>query len=205
MHHTPVMMQNNPFITLSPNIADVSEELRERALKRTTEMLRELVKVRRTLELPVEQLPIVIEMYGIAVIALIAEHEREEIAKRTTRHPLTMRSENRDYQPMKVVPGKITDVIARPQFLTYRPEDFAIHGDRTRWIVHDIRIGNVSQFAAKRGPAAGTEFGPGGILEHLRLETLGTAMDLVLVVEYVGPDPEGEIFEATVVGTAFKF
>lgn len=63
----------------------------------------------------------------------------------------------------------------------------------------------VSQFAAKRGPAPGTEFGPGGLLEHMKLETLQTAMDFTIVVEYVGPEANGEVFEATVVGLSTEY
>ena len=199
----------------SPNITDVPDELRERALKRTAVMLRELDQIRRTLELPIEQLPIVIDTYGKHVVALVAEAERadfakrveaerEDLAKRTQRLPITMRSETSDYQPMKVVPGKTCVVIVRPQCGSFRPEDFAIHGDRARWVVHDIKIGHRSQFLGKRGPAPGTEFGPGGILEHLRLETCQMAMDLVLEVEYVGPEAAGEVFEVTIVGTVIS-
>jgi len=200
--HPFMSMPNHPF---TPNITDVSDETRERALKRTADMLRKLDEVRRTLELPVEQLPIVIETYGKFVTALVAEAERAELAKRTKRLPLTMQSETSDYQPMKIARGKPVMVIIRPQTLAFRPEDIAIHGDRARWVVHDIIVGTRSQFANKRGPAPGAEFGPGGILEHLRLETVQTAMDFNLVVEYVGPEDNGEIFEATVVGTAADF
>ena len=114
-----------------------------------------------------------------------------------------MRSENRDYQPVKIPRGGAVAVVVRPQYGAFQPEDFAIHGDRSRWVVHDIKVGNRSQFKG-RGvpPAQGTEFGPGGICEHLRLETAYSAMDLAMVVEYIGPDPDGEVFEATVVGTA---
>jgi hypothetical protein len=187
------------------NIVDVPEELREKALKRTANMLRKIDEVRRGLELPVEQLPIVIETYGKVVMTLVAEAEREERAKRTQRLPITLRSETRDYQPMKVTPGKQVDVIVRPQVIAFRPEDLAITGDRSRWVVHDIKIGNRSQFAGKRGPAPGIEFGPGGILEHLRLETAQTAMDITIVLEYVGPEADGEVFEATMVGLAADF
>jgi len=186
------------------NIVDVPEELREKALMRTAALLQELDKIRRTLELPVEQLPIVIETYGKVVLALNAEEERKKLAERTKRMPITMRSENRDYQPMKIKPGDRHVVIVRPQTLAFRPEDLAIHGDRSRWVVHDIKIGGRSQFAGKRGPAPGTEFGPGGICEHLRLETCQTAMDLAIEVEYIGPDPDGEFFEATIVGTTLE-
>ena len=190
--------------TVTHNIGDISEELREHALKLTAVMLRKIDEVRRQLELPVEQLPIVIETYGKVVVALLAEEERKKFVARTTRLPMTLRSQNRDYQPMKIKSGDIYVVIVRPQTV-FRPEDLAIHGDRSRWVVHDIKIGNRSQFANKRGPAAGTEFGPGGICEHLRLETCQTAMDLAIEVEYVGPEPDGEIFEATLVGTSTEF
>ena len=31
------------------------------------------------------------------------------------------------------------------------------------------------------------------------------AMDIIVVVEYVGPEANGEVFEATMVGTATEF
>jgi hypothetical protein len=193
----------HPFMNQSiPNIVDVPEEMRESALKRTADVLRKVDEVRRSLEMPVEQLPIVIETYGKVVMSMLAEKQREELAARTSRMPLTMMSETRDYQPMKIARGKQVSVIARPQTCVFRPEDIAIHGDRSRWVVHDIMVGNRSQLAQKRGPAPGSEFGPGGILEHMRLESVKTAMDFTLIVEYVGPEAEGEVFEATVVGTA---
>ena len=190
---------------IAPNIVDIPEELRERALKRSADVTRKIDEVRRALELPVEQLPIVFEIYGEVVSALIAEEDRKAMAARTSRLPITMQSETRDWEPMKIKPGDLHAVIVRPQTCAFRPEDLAIHGDRSRWMVHDIKIGNRSQFAGKRVPAAGTEFGPGGICEHLRLETCQTAMDISIIVEYVGPEADGEVFEATMVGTATEF
>lgn len=197
MHH--IMPQSSPV-----NIADVPEELHEKALKRTADMLRKLEEIRHSLEMPADQLTIVIDTYNKAILTLIAEQEREERAKRTMRGPLTMQSRDSNGEPMKLAPGKKHEVVGRPQFIMFQPEDFAIHGDRSRWIVHDIMVGNRSQFVGKRGPAHGTEFGPGGILEHMRLESVHTAMDFTLVVEYVGPEMDGEVFEATVVGTTLR-
>jgi hypothetical protein len=199
----------NPIASMI-NIADISEEMREKALKRTADILRKIDEVRRTAELAPEQLPIVVDIYGKVVGALIAEAAREEMAQRTQRLPMTMRSEDKVGEPLKIKRGKGSDghyhrVVARPQVIAYRVEDIAIHGDRSRWVVHDIVVGNRSQFAAKRGPAIGTEFGPGGILEHMKLETLQTAMDFTLVVEYVGPEIDGEVFEATVVGLSADY
>lgn len=189
------------LMSKAPNI-DISDDLREKALKRTAALLGELNKIRCTLELPVDQLPIVIETYGNAIAALVAEAEREDLAKRTKRVPLMMRSENRDYQPMKILQTQMATVIVRPQTLAFRPEDIAIHGDRSRWRIHDIKVGCRSQTVGSLHlPFPGTEFGPGGVCASLRLETLQTAMDFALLVEYVGPEADGEVFEATVVGT----
>ena len=187
--------------------ACLSEELREQAFKHTTATLKKLDEIRRQLELPIEQLPIVINTYGNALSTLTAAAARtaaqEERDRRTKRLPLTMRSEKR------IAAGAITEVIVRPQFLVFRPEDIAIHGVRASWSVHDIKVGNTSQFIkvsnntqSLRGPVPGTEFGPGGVCASLKLETVQNAMDFVLAVEYVGPVPEGEVFEATVVGLA---
>jgi len=199
----PFMNQINPIA----NITNISDEMREKALKRTADILRKVDEVRRSAELAPEHLPIVIDIYGKVVNALITEAAREEMAQRIQRLPMTVRSEDKTGEPMKIKPGKNSygnyhRVVVRPQVIAYRPEDIAIHGDRSHWMVHDIIVGNRSQFAAKRSPAAGTEFGPGGILEHMKLETAQTAMDITLVVEYVGPEAEGEVFEATMVGTA---
>lgn len=200
MHNSAMFPQPFP---VKLNDADISDEMREVALKRTAEVLRKIEEVRKGLELPVEHLPLVIETYGTTVAALLVEKEREELAKHTKRVPLTMRSENRDYQPVKIPRSQNSEVVVRPQTMSFRPEDIAIHGDRSRWVVHDILVGNRSQFVSRAiPPAPGTEFGPGGILEHMRLDTCQTAMDLRLVVEYVGPEEDGEVFEATVVGTS---
>lgn len=189
---------------MSPNIADLANDTHESAKKRTAVILGELNEIRRTLEMPADQFPIVIEMYKIQVATLVAEAAREELAKRTRRLPITMRSENNDGSPRKILTSQTVNVNAWPQTSTFRPEDIAIHGDRSRWRVHDIKIGSVSQFASHRGPAPGSEFGPGGILEHMRLATAQAGMTIVFVIEYIGPAPEGEVFEATLVGTAVE-
>lgn len=191
-----------PFMDPIVPSVDIPVEMRDRALKQTAEVLRKIDEVRRQLELPVEQLPIVIETYSKVVIALIAEEERKKLAEDVLRQPLTIQSETRDYKPMSVRPGELFDVLVRPQSYTFRPEDLAIDGDRSRWLVHDIKVGNRSQFRNQRGPVPGTEFGPGGICTNLRLETCGVGMDLLLVVSYVGPEEEGEVFKATLVGVS---
>lgn len=197
----------HPFMSsvINHNIVDIPVEMRDRALKQTAEVLRKIDEVRKQLELPVEQLPVVLEIYGKVVMALFAEEERKKMAERTLRLPMTMRSEDRDYTPMKIKSGDPVDVVVRPQVIAFRPENLTIQGEPSRWLVHDIWVGNKSQFAAKHGPTRGTDFGPGGVLENLKLETCQTAMDFKLVVQYVGPEPDGEVFEAAIVGLATDF
>lgn len=187
------------------NTVDVPPEMRDRALKQTAELVRKIDEVRKQLELPVDQLPVVIEIYGKVVLSLFAEEERKKMAERTTRLPMTLRSEDRDYRPMKIKRGEPISVIVRPQTIAFRPENLAIQGDPSRWLVHDIKCGNRSLFAAHHGPTCGTDFGVGGVLEKMKLETCQTAMDFAVVVEYVGPEPDGEVFEATIVGLATDY
>lgn len=54
-------------------------------------------------------------------------------------------------------------------------------------------------------PIDGREFTPGGACNRLVLETIQTAMDFDLVVEYVGPEADGEVFEMLTVGTCIQF
>jgi hypothetical protein len=193
-------------MSLTPNYMDITDDLREKAFMRTTEVLRKLDEIRSSLELPPEQLPIVIETYGQAVQALLAEAAREDLAKRTKRVPLTLRSETPDGKPLKIQRGQFVEIIERPQYLAFQPEDLGIHGDRSLWMIHDLKVGDRSQFASnKRGPTPGTDFGPGGVLEHLRLETAQTAMNISIIVEYTGSDPQGAVFEATMVGTSLTY
>jgi hypothetical protein len=202
---------NSHFMSPAPgthNIDDISEEMREKALKRTATMLQKFEELRRAAGLPVDQLPIVIDTYSKAALALIAEAEREDVERRTRRVPLTIRSERQEghkVHPVKIKTGEKGSITTRPQVLSFRPEDFSIHGDPSRWLVHDILCGNRSQFAkSPQNGVPGTKFGPSGMLASMRLDTLQTAMDLVLVVEYIGPDPEGEVFEGTFIGTALE-
>ncbi len=99
--------------------------------------------------------------------------------------------------PMKIKPGQRVIVMARPQRVAFRPEMIIIENGE-RWTVHDIRIGNRSQFA-QSGDVPGIVFAPGAS-PFLRLETAQTAMDVAFDVTYCGPEQDGEQFRASVVG-----
>ena len=184
-----------------PSIFD--EDIRQVALKRTTDVLRELDGIRRALELPPEMFRYVLEMYALSAREAVLEKESAERAKNTNRTPMTLMSSDREYKPLRIKPGQVFSVIGRPQFCAYRVEEIEIDGDPSRWRVHNIKVGNVPQSQQSfRHPIPGERFRKGGIMSDLRLETCQTAMDFVMEVEYVGPLDEGEVFEATLVGTA---
>lgn len=180
------------------NIADVSEEMRDQALARAASTLKKIDEVRKKLELPIDQLPVLIDLYGKHVLALQAEAAREEAAKRMLRVPLTLRSAG------PIAPEVKQAVTLQPTYAAFRVEDITIQGECEHWLVHDLKVGNRSQFLAKMAPVPGTNFGPNGVLARLRLETCQTAMDFVMEVEYIGPSVIGAVFEASIVGTAFE-
>lgn len=187
-----------------PTVTKITDDVRERAKKATIAKLRELDEIRKHLEIPVEQLPMVREIYEQQAVLYALEDARTTAEARRCRVPLTIMSKDDLWRPLKVPPGKTAIVVARPQWQAFRVEDVEIHGDRSRWKVHDIKVGTRSQFVNHEAPASGTAFGPGGVLAKLRLETCQIGMHISMVIEYVGPEPDGETFEATFSGLAIE-
>lgn len=69
-----------------------------------------------------------------------------------------------------------------------------------RWRIDDVRIGNRSQMLSTGG-ISGALFSCAAVdPPAFRFETVQTAMDFVLEVSYVGPLPDGEVFEAAILG-----
>jgi len=99
----------------------------------------------------------------------------------------------------RVRPGEVRVAVAHPQSLAYKIDSIQITGTPKHWRVHDLTIGGRSQ-TIHAGTLAGDAFREDGILRDLRLDTVQTAMDVAMIVEYVGPNPEGEPFEAVTVG-----
>ena len=87
----------------------------------------------------------------------------------------------------------------------FRPRAVLILKNPERWLVHDICIGNRSQWPRdKMGrdkfsrPILGASLGQ--ITRLMSLETSQIAMDMVLTVEYVGPEDDGEVCEVSWLG-----
>jgi hypothetical protein len=92
-------------------------------------------------------------------------------------------------------------ITARPLVRAFRPVRLMI-SQADQWLVHDILIGNRSQFMQAGAIPGGMFDATAGtaIDSFVSLEMAQTAMDIVLVVEYVGLDPDGAPFYATMIG-----
>jgi hypothetical protein len=120
----------------------------------------------------------------------------------TTRESLSFESTDKTYKPHRIKPGEIFTVTARPQRRAFRIEEIEIdHAKPDDWEVLDVMVGRRSQRANAGPPIPGRHFAKGGICSSMIFDTAQTAMDIDLIVRYIGANPEGEVFEATAVGT----
>src|SRR6185295_19620621 len=102
--------------------------------------------------------------------------------------------------------GESAQITARPQRVAFRPERVFIGGGGTEngaadWIVNDIKIGNRSQFS-QAGDIPGDIFANTSIDSFVSFETAQTAMDVVMVVTYIGLSQGGAAFYGAIIGTA---
>ena len=103
-----------------------------------------------------------------------------------------------------ILPAHSASITARPQRVAFRPERVFIssNGDGAEnWLVNDILIGNRSQFS-QAGQIPGDIFATTAIDSFVSFETAQTAMDVVMVITYVGPTSDGQPFYGAIIGTA---
>jgi hypothetical protein len=117
---------------------------------------------------------------------------------------------NRDILPMStgvpILPTQSAQITGRPQCLVFKIGRFVISnagtaGGSADWIVNDIKIGNVSQFV-QSGDVPGDMFATNAIDTFVRFAPAQTAMDVVVVVTYIGLNESGCPFFGAMVGTA---
>ena len=117
---------------------------------------------------------------------------------------------NRDILPMStgvpILPTQSAQITGRPQTLVFKIGRFVISnagtaGGAADWIVNDIKIGNRSQFV-QSGDVPGDLFATNAIDTFVRFEAAQTAMDVVVVVTYIGLNESGCPFFGAMVGTA---
>ncbi len=117
---------------------------------------------------------------------------------------------NRDILPMStgvpILPTQSAQITGRPQTLVFKIGRFVISnagtaGGAADWICNDIKIGNRSQFV-QSGDVPGDLFATNAIDTFVRFESAQTAMDVVVVVTYIGLNESGCPFFGAMVGTA---
>jgi hypothetical protein len=117
---------------------------------------------------------------------------------------------NRDILPMStgvpILPTQSAQITGRPQTLVFKIGRFVISnagtaGGAADWIVNDIKIGNRSQFV-QSGDVPGDLFATNAIDTFVRFDAAQTAMDVVVVVTYIGLNESGAPFFGAMVGTA---
>ena len=117
---------------------------------------------------------------------------------------------NRDILPMStgvpILPTQSAQITGRPQTVVFAINRFLISnagtaGGAADWIVNDIKIGNRSQFV-QSGDVPGDLFAVNAIDTFVRFDTAQTAMDVVVVVTYIGLNECGAPFFGAMVGTA---
>jgi hypothetical protein len=117
---------------------------------------------------------------------------------------------NRDILPMStgvpILPTQSAQITGRPQCLVFKIGRFVISnagtaGGSADWIVNDLKIGNVSQFV-QSGDVPGDMFATNAIDTFVRFAPAQTAMDVVVVVTYIGLNESGCPFFGAMVGTA---
>ena len=117
---------------------------------------------------------------------------------------------NRDILPMStgvpILPTQSAQITGRPQTMVFSINRFLISnagtaGGAADWIVNDIKIGNRSQFV-QSGDVPGDLFAVNAIDTFVRFDTAQTAMDVVVVVTYIGLNECGAPFFGAMVGTA---
>ena len=105
-----------------------------------------------------------------------------------------------------ILPTQSAQITARSQMGAFRPERIFLSsagtsGGAADWIVNDFKIGNRSQFA-QSGDVPGDMFATNAIDGFVSFETVQTAMDVALVVTYIGLNESGCPFFGSIVGTA---
>jgi hypothetical protein len=121
---------------------------------------------------------------------------------RASHQVLPLGSENR------IAPGRPTRIRGMPTHGPLTLEELILSGAGTDWIINDVEIGGVSQLSVKNLP--GAVFGKHGVAAARRRSystTLFSGLDVierdgevVITVTYVGPNPEGVFFYASIYG-----
>lgn len=189
-------------------IADIpsNKDIHATALKSTEEILIDLERLRKRLELTPDMLPTLTTVYlnerteRTNATTRMGTHDGEQAASQKL--PMPIISMGKDGREVKIKRDeKAYPVITRPQVRAFCIESLVIDENPTHWIVDDIKVGNRAQFVVW-GSVPGSHFAPDGSCHAFQCDTAHASMDVVVFVRYVGPEEDGAVFKATAFGTA---
>jgi hypothetical protein len=103
----------------------------------------------------------------------------------------------------RCLPGERVQIVARPQAALHVERIIIPDAVAANFMIHDIRVGNNSQLS-QAGPLPADAFAASvvdAIDTFVDFEAIQTSMDFTVVVEYVGGNREGEVFNAAMLGT----
>ena len=105
-----------------------------------------------------------------------------------------------------ILPTQAAQITGRPQVEAYRVDQYKVSnagtaGGAADWIVNNILIGNRSQFV-QSGDVPGDLFATNAVGTFVRFDMAQTAMDIVVVVTYIGLNESGCPFFSAMIGTA---
>lgn len=201
---------------------EVTDEDRSFALFKTASVFRILSEACKELSIPLDHIPVMYRAYERfeheASSARLTKMHNARVIENLAREALPIRScegnrcskhvgatgmvEARKLLNDRCPPGAVVQVVAVAQRAAYQIDQFQILAPQEHWRVHDITIGNRSQFAQVARGINGIAFGPHGILRDIKFEPMFSGMELIVAVEYIGPNPEGMPFEASALGTS---
>lgn len=97
--------------------------------------------------------------------------------------PFTSRTDSRQLEEGRIPPGVRALVMAVVQRNGFKPHRLMVGANAAQFMIHDVVINNRSDALA------------------LSFESLQAGQTATIVVEYVGPDPAGEAFDAVMIGS----
>lgn len=194
-------------------LQEQAQKLREQS---AIEHLAACERVRKSLDLPIDVLPLIDKVLrddpdkalrddpASSPLPTFGRHfpprTAEKFPNLGVRAPLRLQSETK-IKPTDPITGMPTTVHVRPCTIAMRIEEIEILSNPDHWLVADVQVGNRTQFPQAGPPLSGRLFTPGGTCHHFVTEVIQIAMDFSLLVHYVGPKAEGDIFEAAAIGT----
>jgi hypothetical protein len=140
---------------------------------------------------PIEYATLIILLLLLSLVASMAWEFRRR--RRTRVEILPMSSS------VPIKSNKSAQITSQPQQHSLRPERIIIGGDPADWIVNDVKIHGLSQFA-QSGDVPGEMFSAGTIDGFTRFDVVDPGRNFQIVVTYIGQNPDGAPFVCGVIG-----